>query len=191
MAAPHDLGDRLSRLEPLDPERRARYEEALRDLFERKLGAAGKLFVGGIGVASLGIAVFLGSLAIIHHERPILARIGVGGGAAFALAWTVFAGWTLRKGTWHGRIQPTVAAVLGWLAAVFLETLLLVLAPEAKDPYLGTVAILGGLAILVGAGFQLIGTRIQQSELQMREAFLRMEYRLAELAEELTKNQRR
>jgi len=44
---------------------------------------------------------------------------------------------------------------------------------------------------LLGAGFQLIGTRVQNTELAMRESFLRMEYRLAELAEALAKYQQK
>ena len=43
--------------------------------------------------------------------------------------------------------------------------------------------------ILIGAGVQMIGTRIMQSELTMRESFLRLEYRLAEVSEELTRRQ--
>jgi hypothetical protein len=177
----HDLGDRLSELEPLNPNFRAKYAQALKDLFERKLSWTMKLFVGSVGAASIGIAIFLASVAVINPELPALAHIGLAGGAVFSLAWTALCGWTLRKGTWFGRIQPALA--------VFLETLFLVLAPLAPNPYLWTVAILAGMVILIGAGFQLIGTRLQHTELTMRESFLRMEYRLAELAEALAKNQ--
>jgi hypothetical protein len=185
----NDLGNRLAELEPVNPDLRVKYEQALKDLFERKLSGTMKIFVGCIGLASIGIAIFLGSVAAVHQELPILAQVGLGGGAVFGLAWAALCGWTLRKGTWHGKIQPTVAAALAWVFAVLLETLFLVLAPAAPNSYLWTVAILAGLAILVGAGFQLVGTRLQQSELNMRESFLRMEYRLAELAEALRKPQ--
>jgi RNA polymerase sigma-70 factor (ECF subfamily) len=130
-------------------------------------------------------------LTLHFLESMTVEQIGLAGGVVFALAWTALAAWTLRKGTWYGKIQPTAAAVLGWVFAVFLETLFLVLAPYAPDPYLWTVAILAGLVILVGAGFQLVGTRIQQSELRLRESFLRMEYRLAELAEQIAQNQQK
>ena len=187
MTSPRDPGDRLSELEPMNPALRGKYEQALRDVLERKMSWPGKVFVGGVGVASLAIAIYLGSLAVTHQELPPLARIGLAVGAVFALAWVGLVGWTLRRGTWYGKIQPTVIAVLGWLLAVFMETLFLVLAPQARDPYLGTVTILGGMAILIGAGVQLIATRIQQMELRMRESFLRLEYRLAEFAEEWAK----
>jgi hypothetical protein len=189
MTAPRDLGVRLSELEPVNPNLRDRYEQALKDVFERKLSVAMKVFVGFIGAMSLVIAVFLGYNAAIHRELPVLAQIGLAGGVVFSLAWTALAGWTLRKGTWYGKIQPTVAAALGWVFAVMLVTQFLVLAPLAPDPYLWTVAILSGLVILIGSGVQLIGTLIQRSELQMRESFLRMEYRLAELAERIAQKQ--
>jgi hypothetical protein len=191
VTSPRDPGDRLSELEPINPELRGKYEKALQDVFERKLSGAAKVFIGCIGAMSIAIAIYLGSLALVHQERPPLVRIGLAGGALFSLAWTVLTGWTLRKGTWYGKIQPTVIAALSWLLAVFMETLFLVLAPHAPNPYLATVAILGGMAILIGAGILLIGTRIQQSEARMREWILRLEYRLAEFAEELAKNQRK
>jgi MFS family permease len=189
MASPRDLGARLSELEPVNADLRGRYEQALEDIFERKLPTAMKMFIGCVGVMSIVIAVFLGSSAVVHSELPVLARIGLAGGAVFSLAWTALVGWTLRKGTWYSKIQPTVIAALGWVLAVFLVTFFLVLAPLAPDPYLWTVAILSGIVILIGAGIQLVGTQVQQSELRMRESFLRMEYRLAELAEQMAQKQ--
>lgn len=191
MADPRDLGKRLSELEPQSPDLRQRYEQALRNVLERKMSRTGKAFVVFIGTMSIAIAVFFVGYALAHTELPELARLGFAGGAAFALGWAVLAGWTLRKGTWYGKIQPTAIAVLTWLCAVFMESLFLVLAPAATNPYLATVAILAGLAILIGAGVQFLGTCIQQSELRTREALLRMEYRLAELAEEIAKDRHR
>jgi hypothetical protein len=189
MTSHRDLGARLCELEPINPSLRNQYEQALKDMFERKLSLPMKVFIGCVGLGSLVIAVFLGSQAAVQTKLPILARIGLAGGAVFSLAWAGLTGWTLRKGTWYGKIQPSVIAALGWVFAVLLETLFLVLAPYAPDPYLWTVAILAGLVILVGAGFQLVNTCIQQSELRVRESFLRMEYRLAELAEQMAQKQ--
>jgi MFS family permease len=188
MADPRDLGNRLSELEPQSHDLRERYEQALENVLERKLSPLMKLFVGVVGVMAVGIAVFLGYCAITHPELPALARLGFVAGVAFALAWAALSGWTLRKGKWHGKLQPKMGAALAWLFAVLLVTLFLMLAPEAKHPYQATIAVLAGLAILIGAGVQLLGTSIQQSELRTREALLRMEYRLAELAEEIAKD---
>ena len=51
----HDLGDRLSELEPLNPDFRAKYAQSLKDIFERKLSWTMKVFVGSVGVASIEI----------------------------------------------------------------------------------------------------------------------------------------
>lgn len=183
MTSPHNLGDRLCELEPVHPDRRAKYEQAVKEMFERKLPALAKLFVGVVGLGSIGIAILLAGNMITHPRAPVLAHVGLAGGVLFALAWTALCGWTLYRGTWYFKVQPTAIAVLCWILAVFMETLFLVLAPAAPDPYLWTVALFAGLVILVGAGVQFIITCLQQAALNTRESLLRMEYRLAELAE--------
>jgi hypothetical protein len=45
------------------------------------------------------------------------------------------------------------------------------------------LALFCGLVILIGAGVQLINTCVQQAELRIGESLLRLEYRLAQLAE--------
>jgi hypothetical protein len=187
MPAP-SFRDRLCELEPQNAQLREKYVESLRNIMEQKLTPIMKAFILCVGVGSIGIAIFLGTLAYIHGELPPLARLGLAAGSAFAVAWAVLVGWTLKKGTWFGKIQPTIIAGLSWIFAVLMETCFLVLAPQFPDRYLGTVAIFTGLVLLIGAGVGLLATRIQQTELTMRESFLRMEYRLAQLAEELTKN---
>src|SRR5271165_4788157 len=114
MTPQRDLGARLSELEPVDPGLRHQYEQALRDVFERKLSPAMKVFIGLVGAMSAGIAVFLASMAAVHRELPVLAQVGLAGGAVFSLAWAALTAWTLRKGTWYGKIQPTVISALGW-----------------------------------------------------------------------------
>jgi hypothetical protein len=187
MRAP-SFRDRLCELEPQNAQLRGKYAENLRNIMEQKLTPIMKAFIVCVGVGSIAIAIFLGTLAYIHGELPPLARLGLAAGSAFAVAWVVLVGWTLKKGTWFGRIQPTIIAGLSWIFAVLMETCFLVLAPQFPDKYLGTVAIFSGLVLLIGAGVGLLATRIQQTELTMRESFLRMEFRLAQLAEELNKN---
>jgi hypothetical protein len=187
MPAP-DFRDRLCELEPFNAQLRARYEENLKNLMEHKLSPISKRFFFCVGIGSLVLAVYLGTLAFLHNELPPLARLGMAAGSAFSIAWVVLMGWTLKKGVWFGKIQPTIIAGLSWTFAVFLETCFLVLAPQFPDKYVGTVVIISGLVLLIGAGVGLLGTRMQQTELTMREAFLRLEYRLAQLAEELKKS---
>ena len=78
-------------------------------------------------------------------------------------------------------------AALSWAFAVLLETCFLMLAPAFPDHFQATVALFAGLVILVGAGVMLVSTNIQQAQLQTQEALLRLEYRLAALAESQAK----
>ena len=177
------LRDRLCELEPHNPLLRERYLQEMQAMLEKKLTFTGKLFLAAVLVGSLAITVFLGAMALIPVELPVLARLGMAGGAVFAAAWAVPCGRALRRGTLELRTEPAVQAALLWVFAVLLETCFLVLAPQFPDHFLATVALFSGLVILVGAGVMLVNTCIQQAELRTKESLLRLEYRLAELSE--------
>ncbi len=177
------LRDRLCELEPHNPQLRERYLQEMKAMLEKTLTLRGKLFLAAVLVASLAITVFLAVQALIHVELPALARLGLAGGAVFAAAWAALCGRALRRGTWVLRIEPAVMAGLFWGFAVLLETCFLVLAPQFPDHFQATVALFSGLVILIGAGVMMVCVRVQQAELQTRQALVRLEYRLAELSE--------
>jgi hypothetical protein len=152
-------------------------------MLEKPLTFPGKLFLAAVLVGSLAITVYLGVLAVIQVELPVLARLGLAGGAVFGAAWAVLCGRALRRGTLEMRTEPAVLAGLAWVFAVLLETCFLVLAPQFPDHFYATVALFTGLVILIGAGVMMVCVRLQQAELQTREALLRLEYRIAELTE--------
>jgi hypothetical protein len=179
--------DRLCDLEPHNPLLRERYDKEIQAMLEKKLTLPGKLFIAAVSVASLGIAAFLGGVALIHDELPPLARVALVGGVVFAAAWAALGGRALRRGTWELRIQPAAMAGLAWGFAVLLETCFLVLAPQFPDHFQATVALFSGLVILVGAGVMMVNVRVQQAELRTQEALLRLEYRIAEMSESQAK----
>lgn len=152
-------------------------------MLEKPLTFRGKLFLAAVLIGSLAITVFLGAQALIHDELPAVARLGMAGGAVFAAAWAVLCGRALRRGTWELRTEPAVQAALFWGFAVLLETCFLVLAPQFPDHFQATVALFSGLVILIAAGVMMVSVRLQQAELQTREALLRLEHRIAELSE--------
>jgi len=177
------LRDRLCELEPQNPLLRERYAKELQDMLEKKLSLPLKVFLGLLTVSSVAIAIFLGTSALIHDELPTLARAGLAGGMVFALAWAGLTAWTLRRGSLHLRTQPPAMAALSWTFAVLLETCFLLLAPQFPDHFQALLALFCGLVLLIGAGVVMICTRVQQAELRTQESFLRLECRLAELAE--------
>jgi hypothetical protein len=178
-----NLRDRLCELEPQSPPLRESYAMALQDMLERKLSRPMKLFLVIVAAASVAIAIFLGSLALVQERLPLLARLGLAGGAVFSLAWAALAGWTLRRGAWNLRIQPVALAALSWVLAVFMETCFLLLAPLFPEQFHAIVTLFAGLVILIGAGVMLVTTCIQQAQLRTQESLLRLEYRLAEISE--------
>jgi hypothetical protein len=181
------LRDRLCELEPQNPLLRERYSQELQAMLERKLSLPMKGFLVLVGVGSVAIATFLGTLALSHEELPALARAGLAGGVVFALAWAGLTGWTLRRGTLQLRTQPAAYASLSWVFAVLLETCFLLLAPQFPDRFHAVLALVCGLVLLIGAGVTMVCTRVQQAELRTQESLLRLEYRLAELSEAGTK----
>jgi cell division protein FtsL len=181
------LRDQLCELEPLNPLLRERYHQEIQAMLEKKLTFGGKAFLAAVAVATLAIAAFLGGLALVHDELPPLARVGLVGGAVFAVGWALLCGRALRRGTFELRTQPTAMAGLAWGFAVLLETCFLVLAPQFPDHFQATVALFSGLVILVGAGVMLVAVCVQQAQLRTQEALLRLEYRIAEMSENRTK----
>src|SRR5204862_7601446 len=92
------LRDRLCELEPQNPLLRERYNKELRAMLEMKLPRPMKAFLVLVAVGSVAIAIFLGTLALIHDELPPLARGGMAGGVVFALAWAGVIASVLRRG---------------------------------------------------------------------------------------------
>jgi hypothetical protein len=156
-------------------------------MLEKKLTLPLKLFIAAVSVASLGITAYLGYLALVQDALPLLARLGMVGGALFAAAWAALGVRALRRGTLELRTEPAAQAALVWVFAVLLETCFLVLAPQFPDHFQATVALFCGLVILVGAGVMLVNARAQQAELRTQEALLRLEYRIAEIADNRAK----
>ena len=182
---PHEptLRDQLCELEPHNPLLRERYLKEMKAMLEKPLTFRAKLFLAAVLIGSLAITVFLAVQALIHVELPALARLGMAGGAVFAAGWAVLCGRALRRGTLELRTEPAAQAALFWIFAVLLETCFLVLAPQFPDHFQATVALFSGLVLLIGAGVMMVCVRLQQAELQAREALLRLEYRIAEMSE--------
>ncbi len=183
MAFDPTLRDRLCDLEPQNPLLRERYNKELQDMLEKKLPLPMKVFLGLVSVASVAIAIFLGANALIQDKLPLLARIGLGGGVLFSLAWAGLSAWPLRRGSLPLRTQPAAIAALSWIFAVLLETCFLLLAPAFPDHFHALLCLFCGLVILIAAGVMMVCTSVQQASLQIQESLLRLEYRFADLSE--------
>ena len=178
-----NIGDRLIALEPLPPESQKHLQEELQAMFTRKLGKPGRLFVGFVAIASLAMAVLCGFLAVTEAKLPVLARIGLGTGTLFGLAWLFVAGRVAWRGTMDLKIDSRRIAIMVWVFTVLMMMFFLAVGMSAKDRVLGLLLITQGLVFLIGAAVHLITHRIEQAELATREKLLQLELRLAEMSE--------
>ena len=128
-------------------------------------------------------AATCGYLAVTEPTLPPLARVGLGTGVLFGLAWTVWLLKVLRSGQLNLATDSRRAAQMSWLFTVLMVTFFLVLGMSTPDRQKGILMILQALAFLIGAAVYWLNYRIEAAECHMREQILRMEMHLTELLE--------
>jgi len=182
----NDFTRRLVESEQVTPALKERYEMEMRTLFEKPVKGIAKW--GWIGSTAMGVAfmVLFGTVAVLAPaEFPLLGRLGFAAGAACGLAWAILGVTVLRRGSENLSTHGKAAAGMGWGITVIMSTLAIVLGPQLPDRVTGVMMIAIALVFLVPAALFMILWRIERSELKTREKLLEIEYRLAELAEEV------
>ena len=178
------LGDRLVAVEPLSLESRQKLEQELHAMFVKPLSTPGRIFIAFIGLFCLGIAILCGYLAVTAPARlPVVARIGLGLGVPFGLAWAVLAARICQRGTLDLKVDNRRMAGMVWVFTSLMMVCFLMAGMSIPDRLLGLMMIAFGLTFLISAGVVFLSFCIQQSDLNTREQFLRLELRLAELSE--------
>lgn len=178
-----NVGDRLIALEPLPLDSQKHLQQELQAMLTRELGKPARLFCGVVAVASLVMAVFLGFLAVTEAKLPLMARIGLGTGTLFGLAWMFVAGRVAWRGVMDLKSDSRRIASMVWIFTVLMMMFFLMVGMSAKDRMLGLMLITQGLAFLIGAAVYFLTFCIGQAELATRERLLQLELRLAEMSE--------
>ncbi len=184
----NEFRERLLKAERLNTAFKQKYEQEVRAMLEQKLTGARRWAY--IGAAAMGIAFagLFGTLAIIlPREFPIWGRFIFAMGAVFGLTWAVLAGGIVRKGVIKLKTDPTAMAGMSWGLCVIVVTVLMLAQRDFPDPITGVSSLVIGLIFLVMAAVFMIFNRIDQAGLKTQEKLLEIEYRLAELAEEMGK----
>jgi hypothetical protein len=83
------------------------------------------------------------------------------------------------------RTQPTTLNGMMWGFIVIMQTMFLLIAGQNPNSVASVFMVLFGLTFFVGGVAGLIGHKIEQSELNMKEKMLGIELRLAEMAEKM------
>jgi hypothetical protein len=177
------FSDRLVAVEPLSADSRQKLQQELHDMFVKELNVPHRIFLSIVGVAGLASAVVCGSLAVTEANLPTLARVGLGVGTLFGLAWAAMAARIVRRGTMDIRHDNRRIAAMVWVFTVLMTVFFLMVGMSMEDRLLGLMMIAQSLAFLIGAGVYLLAYRIEQAELGIREKLLELELRLAERAE--------
>ena len=184
--------ERLLELEQLTPALKEKYDMELQTIIEKPIRGVHKWEWIGATVLGIGFMLLFGTLAIIATKIPILGRLGFAAGAVFGLAWAIMGIEILRRGSINLKTHTPAVAGMGWGLTVIVSTIaLLTMGKEPRESLVGIRMCLSAVIFLVPAAMIMIHSRIQQSELKIREKLLEIECRLAELAENTEEDQTR
>lgn len=190
MNEPHEtLGERLLNAERMSPAYREEYEKEVRKMVEKKLTGPLKCVYLATAALTAGLAAVFGTVAVISWGKlPALATVAFAIGVPFGLAWTAIALWVVRRGRFDVRSHGGMMTGMSWGFVVVLVTLFMLLGAQLPDPVIGVQMVVNGIVFLVMAAVGLLMYHIQRAQMRTHEKLLEIEYRLAELAEEVKKD---
>ena len=152
-------------------------------MFVRELSRPRRSIYGFVAFAALVSAGVCGSLALTEPDLPTPARVGLGTGVLFGLAWAAVAAKVALRGKLDLQSDGRRIASMVWVFTTLMMVFYLMVGMTVEDRLLGLMMIGNGLAFLIGAGVYWLTHRIEQSELNTRERLLQLELRMAEWAE--------
>jgi hypothetical protein len=204
------LRERLLNMEKPDLNPKETCERQVKAMLERRLGAAARVGLGLL--AGLGVLVLRDFLSMrswdLFTQQDIAKSVSHTVwfvGFAFAVAWTALTAYAAARGRLGAKIMPSLIAGAG-AAMTFVYMLVRTfnmeftrLRADAKlhlDPTPHLVNFDEQLAVavfflLLFAGLYLILRVVYRMEFKTQEKLLKLEYRLADLAEKIDKPQTR
>ena len=177
------FSDRLMSVEPLSPALRVQLEQELQTMFMREVSPPRRSIYGVVALVALVSAGVCGSLAITEADLPTPARLGLGTGVLFGLAWATVAARIALRGKLDLQSDGRRIASMVWVFTTLMMVFFLMVGMMIEDRLLGLMMIGNGLAFLIEAAVYWLTHRIEQAELNTRERLLQLELRMAEWAE--------
>ncbi len=114
MSEPIPFRDRLLAVEPPPADLRLQLEQEIQQMFIRKLSPAKRAFMTVLMVSQFAAAGLCAWLVATESTLPLLARIGLGTGVLFALAWATWFLRILRRGEINVRHDGAITAWMVW-----------------------------------------------------------------------------
>ena len=156
-------------------------QKEIRSMLTRKLTTFQRVFFCLVVVASLVSAFVCGSLALTEPQLPPLARLGLGTGVVFGLAWVILMVSVLRRGEIDLKRDARRIAQMVWSFTVLMSVFFCAVGMSRPDKQISVLLILQSLVFLIGAAVYWLNHRIEESELNVKEKLLEIELQLAEL----------
>jgi peptidoglycan/LPS O-acetylase OafA/YrhL len=184
---PAGFRNRLLDAQPMTPALREEYRRELEAILNHKLTRNSRLLAYAALLASLVGAFFCAQAVIVHSAKQDTVIVS----GTFTAISVALALWLARV-LWRGEISRRASfKMVEWLGGAAVSVFLLVTlfrgmhAPsEPASIFSGIMAILFAMAGFAWA----TGARITAATMETREHLLRIESRLADLAERLHKN---
>ena len=152
-------------------------------MLTRKFSTVARVCFAFVAITSLAAATLVGSLIVTEPKLTWLARIGLGVGVLFAIAWGVWFIRLLKRGEMDVRQDGRRMAQMVWVFTLLMVIFMVIVGATTPDWANGTIMILQSFVFLIGAAVYWLTQRIEHAELNMTERLLRMELQLAELAQ--------
>jgi hypothetical protein len=175
--------DKLLAAEPVSPAVRDQIQQEIQNMLVKKLSTPKRVFMTVVAIADFAAAVLCGSLVITEAQLPPLARIGLGVGSLFGIAWGAWFVRLLRRGEMNIRDDARWMARMVWCFTLAMVIFMVIVGMTAKDPMKGVLMILQSFVFLIGAAVYWLTHRIEDAELNVTERLLRMELQMAEMRE--------
>ena len=186
------FSDKLLDIEKPSAAYKEQFERQLQTVFEKKLNYPSRVGLLVLSIVGLLVAIPCGEMAFSARigELALFVRIVYISGMVFALAWAVIMGWVAVRGKLNLKIQlsriVTIGIALGFFFMLdFTGRFVLPLARDENRSIFGTLLVLIGFFFIVTFVLCLILRILYRAEFKTYEKLLKIEYRLAELAEKI------
>jgi hypothetical protein len=186
------FSDKLLDVEKPSTTYKEQFERQVQAVFEKKLNYPSRVGLAVLGIVGLLIAIPCGEMAFssMSNELALFVLIVYISGMVLAIAWAILIGWIAVRGRLNLRIQlsriVTIGIALGFFFMLdFTGRFVLPLAREDHRSIFGTLLVLIGFFFIVIFVLCLILRILYRTEFKTYEKLLKVEYRLAELAEKI------
>ena len=180
------IRDRLLDMEKRNPDLEERFNEEMKKMLEKKLTPFGKIVWALVSLFSAAMFFRFSYMAVVSQNLPWLVRIGFIEGAVFSAAWVALGIWILKKGSINLVYHENAIHVIVFLFVLLLLINMQVLGSQHVDKTKGIQMMLSGAIFFLIFGIPaLFNMRISRTEASLREQLLKIELKIAELADKI------